>query len=480
MSDISRQIAMIEAASRGEDVRDAIISALNAVNGGSIWNADDAPRQGGTNPITSGGVYTALQGKEDRLQFDSAPAEGSANPVTSGGIYEALRHAQGSLDFDDAPTQGSSNPVTSDGIYQAIRGAGASMELDEAPTRGSTRAVRSDGIYTALSGKQDTLSYDQTPTAGSSNIVNSGDMYTALMGIQSKVAITSVTLGTSWTGNMPYRQAVEVEGATAYSKIDIQPGAAVIKALLDSGVKALWIENDGGTFTACAIGGTPSSELTVQCMIQETGYDGEMDAVPTEGSTNAVMSWGVYDALAGKEDSANKTAGISASSTNDQYPSAKAAWDLVKPVSDAVASKENLSNKVAQVTASSTDTQYPSAKAVWSLVKPVSDSASSKENSSNKTTQLSEYSTDTQFPSAKAVWDLVQANAGGVEFDSAPTQGSTKAVTSGGIYNALLTKETASNKSTSLSASSTDAQYPSAKAVWALFNSITDGNSVSY
>ena len=205
-----------------------------------------------------------------------------------------------------------------------------------------------------------------------------------------------------------------------------------------------------------------------------------MDAVPTEGSTNAVMSWGVYDALAGKEDSANKTAGISASSTNGQYPTAKAAWDLVKPVSDAVASKENLSNKVAQVTASSTDTQYPSAKAVWSLVKPVSDSASSKENSANKTTQLTEHSTDTQFPSAKAVWDLVKANAGGVEFDSAPTQGSAKAVTSGGIYNALLTKEAASNKSTSLSASSTDAQYPSAKAVWDLFNSITDGNSVSY
>lgn len=41
-------------------------------------------------------------------------------------------------------------------------------------------------------------------------------------------------------------------------------------------------------------------------------------------------------------------------------------------------------------------------------------------------------------------------------------------------------KENSSNKVTSISASSTDTQYPSAKAVWTLFNSITDGDGVSY
>lgn len=42
------------------------------------------------------------------------------------------------------------------------------------------------------------------------------------------------------------------------------------------------------------------------------------------------------------------------------------------------------------------------------------------------------------------------------------------------------TFEKNANKVTSLSTSSTDAQYPSAKAVWTLFHSIVDGNGVSY
>ena len=65
-------------------------------------------------------------------------------------------------------------------------------------------------------------------------------------------------------------------------------------------------------------------------------------------------------------------------------------------------------------------------------------------------------------------------------FDSAPASGSTNPVTSGGVYTALSAKEASSNKVTSLSAASTDTQYPSAKAVYDLFNSITDGNEVSY
>ena len=41
-------------------------------------------------------------------------------------------------------------------------------------------------------------------------------------------------------------------------------------------------------------------------------------------------------------------------------------------------------------------------------------------------------------------------------------------------------KEDKTNKVTSISASSTDTQYPSAKAVWNLFNSIVNGDEVNY
>ena len=54
------------------------------------------------------------------------------------------------------------------------------------------------------------------------------------------------------------------------------------------------------------------------------------DAVPTEGSQHTVTSGGVYNALLTKENVTNKTTVVDASSTNDQYPSAKAVYDALK------------------------------------------------------------------------------------------------------------------------------------------------------
>ena len=60
------------------------------------------------------------------------------------------------------------------------------------------------------------------------------------------------------------------------------------------------------------------------------GGDLTLDAVPTDGSQHSVMSGGVYDALLTKEDVANKVTTIDATSTDEQYPSAKAVHDALK------------------------------------------------------------------------------------------------------------------------------------------------------
>lgn len=51
---------------------------------------DTTPTSGSTNPVTSGGVKTALDAKQDTLNFDNVPTANSNNPVKSGGVYTAL------------------------------------------------------------------------------------------------------------------------------------------------------------------------------------------------------------------------------------------------------------------------------------------------------------------------------------------------------------------------------------------------------
>ena len=64
---------------------------------------DPTPTQGSTNPVSSGGVFTALGGKQDALTFDDVPTDGSNNPVKSNGIYDefaALKALGFSLDAE--------------------------------------------------------------------------------------------------------------------------------------------------------------------------------------------------------------------------------------------------------------------------------------------------------------------------------------------------------------------------------------------
>ena len=64
-------------------------------------------------------------------------------------------------------------------------------------------------------------------------------------------------------------------------------------------------------------------------------------------------------------------------------------------------------------------------------------------------------------------WDGTKWDALGGDLtpDAVPTDGSQHTVMSGGVYDALLTKEDVANKVTTIDAASTDDQYPSAKAV---------------
>ena len=119
------------------DVYNVVSSGANYGWTGSAWDnlggidaVDPVPIKDSDYPVASGGVFTALAGKQDNLTIDAAPVTGSTNPVASGGVADALSKIQESLVFDDTPTAGSTNPVTSQGIKTAldqlaVNGAGA-------------------------------------------------------------------------------------------------------------------------------------------------------------------------------------------------------------------------------------------------------------------------------------------------------------------------------------------------------------------
>lgn len=98
-------------------------------------------------------LKTDSDAKQGTLTFDSAPTSGSTNPVTSGGVYTALASKQGTLTFDSSPTEHSDNLVKSGVIYTALVG-----KADATATQTALNSkADATATQTALAGKQNAL-----------------------------------------------------------------------------------------------------------------------------------------------------------------------------------------------------------------------------------------------------------------------------------------------------------------------------------
>jgi hypothetical protein len=90
---------------------------------------DTEPTEDSTNPVESGGVYSALSTKQDTLTIDATPTENSSNPVQSGGTYTALAGKQDTLTFEGTYNASSNRAATESTVSDAIKAldvAGAS------------------------------------------------------------------------------------------------------------------------------------------------------------------------------------------------------------------------------------------------------------------------------------------------------------------------------------------------------------------
>lgn len=91
------------------------------------------------------------------------------------------------------------------------------------------------------------------------------------IGAQAAIKAGSITLSTTWSGSGPYTQTVTVTGVTVTSNsvISLRPTPAQIAALQTDGITALTVENNAGTLTATAIGGSTSAAMTIACDVTE-------------------------------------------------------------------------------------------------------------------------------------------------------------------------------------------------------------------
>ena len=128
--------------------------------------------------------------------IDSTPTANSTNLVTSGGVKTALDGKQNTLTFDTTPTANSTNPVTSGGVKTALDGKMNNKTIDSTPTANSTNLVTSGGVKTALDGKMNNKTIDQTPTDGNTtHLISSDAVYEALKDMAKWVTVKQVTLG---------------------------------------------------------------------------------------------------------------------------------------------------------------------------------------------------------------------------------------------------------------------------------------------
>lgn len=149
MANLNAELRTIQLATRGEQVRDAIVDALRKIDEQSDVTVDAALSGSSGNPVENRAVYAALQGKQGVLSFDAQPTSGSSNCVTSGAVYTALQRKQGGIQLSTVSL--STDWEGSDPYRQvvSIPGTTPHSKIDLQPDADLLAQLVSDGV-TAL------------------------------------------------------------------------------------------------------------------------------------------------------------------------------------------------------------------------------------------------------------------------------------------------------------------------------------------
>ena len=203
-----------------------------------------------SNFYTKSEVDTLLAAKQNTLTFDSTPTANSNNPVTSGGIKTALdgkasnSHASSSTTYGVGTTANYGHVKVINGLTQSAYADGEALA-----------AYQGKVLKGLIDGKQDTLTFDSTPTANSNNPVKSGGIKTALDGkAPNSHASSSTTYGVGTTAN--YGHVKVINGLTQSAYADGEALAAYQGKVLNDAIAGKAPTSHASSATTYGVGTT--------------------------------------------------------------------------------------------------------------------------------------------------------------------------------------------------------------------------------
>ena len=400
--------------------------------------------------------------KQNALTFDNTPTQGSTNPVYSGGVYSAdsalralIDNKQDTLTFDNTPTQGSTNPVISGGIYASVVGKQDTLTFDNVPTADSSNPVKSGGVYSSLATKQDTLTFDSTPISGSSNPVTSGGVYTSVSGKVDKVSGKELS-SNDFTDALETKLNGIDEGAQVNAIFTMPTPSAdylgkdyhfvgetaggfiqnTFYTCISNGTDYLWSPSNPAVAGVAwgSISGTLSSQKDLQTALDAKQNTLTFDDAPTSGSSNPVTSAGIYTSVSAKQDTMSAGTGISFSGTTINHSNTISAGTVGSDTNVPVITYDAQGH----ISGVSSATIYPPATAGTSGQIWQSRGSGIGIWQSLDATPISG---STVAITSGAVYSALATKQNTLSFDNTPIASSTNPVTSGGVYSALDTKQ---------------------------------------
>lgn len=219
-TNLTNEITRAEAAEKTNT--DAITDEVTRAKAAEATNASNVTTEVARAKAAETTLQTNIDKKQDKLTFDSSPVDGSANPVTSGGVYTALSSKQNTLTWDSTPTANSTNAINSGAVQAAIatettRAQGAESTLNSAITQEtSNREAAISAVNTSITNLTTTVT-NLSDTIGKTSskdatITDSLTTIATVNGTDIKAQIG--TIPKIWQGTKAEYEAITTKDAT--------------------------------------------------------------------------------------------------------------------------------------------------------------------------------------------------------------------------------------------------------------------------